>query len=503
MGFALSSDRFLAARHPRESRGRRLVVLLALFALALLRAAPGHAETQAEKLVERPNYTAELVAESAAPRPGQPLTMAIHIVPHPGWHIYWLNPGEAGYAPGVEWTMPPGFQPGPVKHPVPIELVAAGIASNVHEGETTLLQDLAVPTGLPAGQVVRLKAAVDILVCSESVCVPDPVTLETSVAIGDGQTDAARSALFRQARAALPQPVAKSSAFLQDGAQLRIFVPGVRFSEGMRAHFFGETEGFVKAGAAQSIEPAEGGVLVTAPVGDAPQGAKLSGVLRLEQAGAPVLGYAFTASRSATLPEATGGGLFAALDAGFFLALGGAILGGLLLNLMPCVFPILSLKAMSLVRYGESDHEARVEALGYSTGVIGVILALGSALLILRSGGSAMGWAFQLQDPRVVGVLFLLVLAIATCSSCPRSASISTRGPAISVRWAPARWPRSSPRPAPARSWPERWARRWSCPHRPRWRSCSGLAWGWPCRFSCWGSSSRCADGFRAPEPGW
>ncbi len=408
---AASSARLGGMARPRAIGWfSRLMLVTALLALGLLRSTAGHAEA----LLERPNFRAELVAESATPAPGRALTMAIHIVPHPGWHIYWLNPGESGYAPAVNWTMPAGFKAGPVRHPVPVELVAAGIASNVHEGETTLLQDLAVPTGLPMGQVVHLKADVDLLICSEGTCVPDPVTLDLAMTIGNGAADPSHAALFRQARTALPHAVVGQAAFLQDQRHLRIFIPGVTYATTMRAHFFAEQEGFVKAGAPQQVAAVDGGVVVTVPVGDAAQGGKLSGVLRLDAIGQSAQGFALTAARTTQLPSDGGKGLWASLDSGFFLALGGAMLGGLLLNLMPCVFPILSLKAMSLVRIGETDHEARVEAIGYSTGVIGVILALGSALLVLRSGGSAMGWAFQLQDPRVVGVLFLLVIAIAT-----------------------------------------------------------------------------------------
>ena len=397
--------------HGRPDRGgamRLVPTILAMFAAAW--SASGLAAAR----VERPHYTAELVAESAQPEAGKPVAMAIHIIPQKGWHIYWANPGGSGYAPTVQWGAPDGFHAGPLRHPVPVQLTLGGIVSNVHEGDTVLLQDLTLPAGLPVGQAVPLKADVDLLICSEGNCVPDPVSLDTSVAIGNGQADAAHAALFRQARSTLPQAVAGQAQYMIGDGLVRIFVPGVSLGEGMKLRFFSEQEGVLKAGADQKAEAADGGVLLSIPAGDVVADGKLAGVLRVDAPGAPALGFSVSASLGQSLPAAAGNGLFGFFNSGFLIAMLSAILGGLILNLMPCVFPILSLKALALVKYGGDEREARIEAIGYSIGAVGAVLALGSVLLLLRSGGSAMGWAFQLQDPRVVGVLLLLVVAIAT-----------------------------------------------------------------------------------------
>jgi len=381
----------------------RLRVLACLF--ALLMALPVSA--QAAPRAQREHYDAELVAESTSPGGGGKLTMAIHITPRPGWHIYWANPGESGYAPTVAWTMPQGLAAGELRHPAPIRLNAAGLVSYVHEGDTVLLQDITVPSGLSKGTGVPLKADIDLLICSEGTCVPDPVTLDTMVAIGNGAPDAAFAGLFSRARSALPDPLEAKGAFVSEPGVLKLFLPGLTYMPGDKADLFVEQADVAKASGAVTLAQADGGVIATVASGATAPNGTLSGVLALGGNA-----YAFSASKTATLPG--DGQAKSGFDTAFLIAFATAILGGLLLNLMPCVFPILSLKALALVKYGESEKQARVEALGYTLGTVGTIVALGIVLLMLRSGGSAAGWAFQLQNPAVVGGLLLLVVAIAT-----------------------------------------------------------------------------------------
>ena len=299
-----------------------LRALSAVFALLVLGGPSLAAAASAE---DHAHYRAELVAESREPAPGSTLEVAFHIALKPGWHIYGPNPGDTGYAPAATWTAPSGTSEGDLRHPPTQRLVLSGLVSNVHEGDVVLLQDLHLPQGLAVGTALPLAAHLDLLVCSEGSCVPDPVDLDIKLTTGAGALDPAAAALFAKARAAIAPPAAAS-----------------------------------KAPAAVAPAAAE-----TADLG------------------------------------------------GYALVFGAALLGGLILNLMPCVFPILSLKAMALARSGGTAAHARQEALGYSTGVIVTILALGGALLLLRSAGSAAGWAFQLQNPAVVAGLLLLVSAIA------------------------------------------------------------------------------------------
>ncbi|MEO0032574.1 MAG: hypothetical protein RIS94_2332, partial [Pseudomonadota bacterium] len=376
---------------------KRILPLLALMAPSAAFAAP-HAE--------REHYAADLIAESAAPAPGKAVSVALRIAPRKGWHIYWSTPGESGYAPAVSWTMPGGYKAGPLRHPTPTTLVAGGLTSYVHEGETVLLQDIAVPSDAKPGSPVSLKADVDLLICNEGTCVPDPVTLDLTLTPGAGRADPAQADLFSAARAALPAPLTQPAQYVADAGHVKVFLPGLDAVDAVTV--FLDSADAAKPAAVDSAQTVDGGIVVALPAGSAPPAGSLTGVVSISGEG-----HAFAAQRVAALPGPRAGGWSSGFDATFLLAFGTAILGGLILNLMPCVFPILSLKALALARYGESNAKARSEAIGYSLGTIGTITALGAILLALRSGGAAVGWAFQLQNPMIVGLLLLLVTAIA------------------------------------------------------------------------------------------
>ncbi len=355
-----------------------------------------------------PHFTAKLVSESRTPAPGKDVTTALLIKPEKGWHTYWANPGATGLAPELDWKLPKGVTAGDVRHPVPTKLVIGGIASNVHSGPVALLTNLSVPETLAKGTPLPVGLDVDLLICSEGQCVPETVSLNLQLTIGDGTPDPAERDLFAKARAALPTPLSQAARYAVDGANLKLFVPVSAPENIASAHIFLRNEGVIPAGGTQQLAKVDHGLTMTLSRGKKAPGKTLSGVVRIVHADQHVTGYRFVA-QPGPVPSAG-----SKLGGGFVLALGGALLGGLLLNLMPCVFPILSLKALALARAGGDDREAQAEAIGYTIGAVSVLLALGGAVLAFKSGGHAVGWAFQLQDTRVVAILLLLVTAIAT-----------------------------------------------------------------------------------------
>jgi DsbC/DsbD-like thiol-disulfide interchange protein/cytochrome c biogenesis protein CcdA len=355
-----------------------------------------------------PHFTAALVAESRTPVPGKDVTLALVIQPQPGWHTYWVNPGDTGLAPDLEWTLPDGVMAQETQHPVPMEMTVSGITTNVHDGPAALLTDISVPSTMHRGEALPVKLDADLLICSEGACVPESVSLDLGLMLGDGTIDPTQAQLFTRARAALPTPLSQPASYAVNGTTLKLFLPMERTNDIASAHVFIRNEGVVPAGGAQDVAPGKDGLTITLSRANASPIDGLAGVVRIVRKDHSVTGYRFV-GRPWAIPTPPAG-----IDAGFFLALGGAILGGLLLNLMPCVFPILSLKALALARAGGDGVEARSEALGYAIGAMGVVLGLGAAVLALKSGGHAVGWAFQLQDTRVVALLLLLVTAIAT-----------------------------------------------------------------------------------------
>ncbi|MBV9842813.1 MAG: thioredoxin family protein [Sphingomonadaceae bacterium] len=358
-----------------------------------------------------------LVAESQAPAPGKPVTLAIAMNPDAGWHGYWQNPGDAGTATQADWTLPVGINAGPLQYPVPTTLLLSGLMNYVYEAPYALLVRLDLPAGLKPGAALPIGVRLSYLACTTSICVPENATIALRLTVGTGApgADAAR---FGGWRAALPRPLGAAAHFMMTGGKLRLAIPFPVGAAVHDAYFFPLTDGVGDYAAPERITRNGDRLIVEmkAPANAAPP-ASVEGVLRI----APGSGVALSATAGAVPATGAplahdgdgegGGGKAAGTGRRALIAFAGALLGGLLLNLMPCVFPILSLKALSLAR--ARGEGARGEAVAYAAGVILVCVALGAVLLGLRSAGHAVGWAFQLQDPRVTAVLLLLVTGLA------------------------------------------------------------------------------------------
>ncbi|MDF0544892.1 thioredoxin family protein [Sphingobium sp. H39-3-25] len=374
---------------------RVLLLILALFA-----AFPAEAQT-----LRAQHYSLLVASRSASHAAGKRVDIAYVIHPDAGWHIYWVNPGDTGYQPAISWNLPGYWQAGGLRHPAPKRLVLGGYSSNVHEGRTILLQSLTGPSG-----AVRLKGTLDLLVCSASTCVPDPLDFALTLPEGDNAPDSATGPIFAEAQAAMPREGRAGALFAPAGQHLRVFLPGVLLAAGERALLFSPVPQVIDEAAGQSFTQGEGGLFVDLSKGQAMLPGRLTLILRIDGPQGSVKAWQFAAAHG-PLPDAATPTPAGAVS--LALIIGTAFLGGLFLNLMPCVFPILSLKALALARSGGDDQEARREALGYTLGAVGVILALGLALVVLRGLGHSVGWAFQLQDRRVLLLLLLLVTAIA------------------------------------------------------------------------------------------
>ncbi|HEX8639538.1 MAG TPA: thioredoxin family protein [Allosphingosinicella sp.] len=379
---------------------RLAVLILALLALL----APDVAAAQ-------PHMRVSLVAETGSVAPGGTVTVAFVMQPERGWHGYWRNPGDAGAEPRVEWRLPPGWRAEPLQYPVPRRLIALGLMNYVFEGEHALLATLHVPADEEPGVAVPVDARIDYLVCTEELCVPETARVSADLDIGSAGT---RNPAFDHYRQALPRPLGGQARFDVEDGRLRLAIP-LPASAGLDdPYFYVGVPDAVSHSAPQTISRRGDLLIIEAAAG--PQAARfaaLDGVLEVGRG----VGLAVSA-RPGEVP-ATGTPVAAPEPSPkqgvstILTALLGALAGGLLLNVMPCVFPILSLKALSLARAGETEAAARREAVAYAAGVILVCLTLGGLLLVLRAGGATVGWAFQLQDPRVIMILLLLVTAIA------------------------------------------------------------------------------------------
>jgi len=371
---------------------KRIVVLLAVLCAGFM-TAPARAS----------HIRASLLAEGPI-QPGQTVMLAVLMQPDKGWHGYWSNPGDAGLGLTLDWQLPAGARAGDLQVPVPQTLLLSGLMNHVYEHEYAVLVPLTVPAD--AAGIVPLKARAQWLACTEEICVPEEAELEGAVSIGVGPADPR----FAAWRAALPAPLGQSAHFEATGRTLRIAVPFPQGARIEKPHFFIHDRGQIAYAAPQRFLR-EGNTLVVElqRTGSAAALPAIGGVLAV---GGDAGGLEI---RAVPGPVPTDGKpLQDGAPTGMALAalLGAALLGGLILNVMPCVFPILSLKALSLARSGHSGAAARHEGLAYAAGVILACLALGGAMLALRAAGEEVGWAFQLQEPGVVALLVLLALAI-------------------------------------------------------------------------------------------
>jgi|JI10StandDraft_1071094.scaffolds.fasta_scaffold51394_2 thiol:disulfide interchange protein len=398
-----------ATHHALRHKPHMIRALLALLLLIALPAtAAPTAQTQHTKV--------ELIAASRAPAAGKPITVALLMTPQPGWHTYWQNPGDAGVETRATWTLPKGATASALSYPTPGTYLTSGLMNYVYDRQNALLASVNIPAGLAKGTPFPLRLKLDWLVCDATLCVPETATLDLPLTIGDGAPDSATAARFAAARAALPKPVDWPAKFTVRGDRFILSVPFGNPAKVKTAYFFAATDGVIDYAAPQLVTATADSLRIETRASGKPP-AKVSGVLKVSFVGNPApQGFALTATpgnvgaAGAALPgERDSGSSWAAFAPALLLA----IAGGLLLNVMPCVFPILSLKALALAKGHLPEAAARRDALAYTAGIMLVCTALGGVILGLRAAGSQIGWAFQLQDSRVILALLLLMTAIA------------------------------------------------------------------------------------------
>ncbi|MCJ2014940.1 protein-disulfide reductase DsbD family protein [Methylobacterium sp. J-076] len=368
---------------------------------------------------------ASLVAEPAALAGGTPFTLAIRMQLKPGWHVYWRNPGDSGLPPEVTWTMPAGFGTGGIRWPAPHRIPIATLMNYGYEGEVTLLVPVTPPPSLDPAEPVRLSGKLTYLVC-ETECVPGSADLALTLPVGKPTPDPANDALFNRARAALPVAPVWPMRLSREGDRIRLdfATGGLRADSIKSAAYFPYGETALDNAAEQGLTVDDQGLHLSLTRGDDKTfPLSLPGVLTVEEDtgnGPSRLAFAYgdepaqVPSAALAPPAVAGAPPVPAADRPTLLAaIGLALLGGLILNLMPCVFPVLSIKVLGLVRQsGESLGRVRLHGLAYTAGVLASFLGLAGLLIALKGGGASLGWGFQLQSPPVVAGLAYLLVAV-------------------------------------------------------------------------------------------
>tara|TARA_R110002124_G_scaffold65499_2_gene179100 strand:+ start:8744 stop:10891 length:2148 start_codon:yes stop_codon:yes gene_type:complete len=400
---------------------RRLTLFLTGLLLALI-AMPAAAQAVAGPQ-STPRIEAELVAMSAWAAPGSTAVVAVRQTIAPGWHTYWRNPGDSGGAPTLTWILPPDVTAGAVVWPLPGRQPLLGLMNYGYSGETYLPVPVQIPPTARAGTTLPLSVKAVILVCSAEMCVPDEMTLGLNLPIREGAAPLAPrvGAPIRKILDSAPRPAGiTASASLADGVLTLSARDGplAGIPDGP-AYFFPYRSDLILHPAAQTGERGpEGLTLKLQPAGDriaAGLDGPVEGVLATA-AGA----FEIRAEPGPPLPGTTGAGPLPLIDdspatTGVLVvvqALLFALLGGLILNLMPCVFPILAMKAAALSASAHDPVEARRDGLAFLAGVLVSFVVLAAAMLVLRVLGESVGWGFQLQSPAVIAGLALLMLAV-------------------------------------------------------------------------------------------
>ncbi|NRF65621.1 thioredoxin family protein [Aquincola sp. S2] len=376
-------------------------------------------------VVRTDQVRAELLAHAPeGVAPGKPLMLGLLIEHQPHWHTYWRNPGDSGLPTTLTWQLPAGLAAGEIQWPRPHRLPVGPLVNYGYEGRLLLPVPVQV-TQPPAGANLTIGLRADWLVCKE-VCIPE--SGEFRLQLPAQAATAAHGALFEAARAAQPRPLANARATARvDGAALALQVDGLPAGwRGQAVEYFAADAGLIEhAGriearwqgerlllrvplsAQRSASPALLDAVLARPgaadavqVGFRVEGAWPAPGAAPQGAAAPAVAAPGTAASEQPVPA----------DEGMSLALAWvlAFAGGLLLNLMPCVFPVLSLKVLGFTHDVGQRRALLAGGLAYSAGVITSFVGLAALLLMLRAAGAGLGWGFQLQSPAFVAGLALL-----------------------------------------------------------------------------------------------
>ena len=388
---------------------------------------------------EAPRVRVELVSEVAGIAPGQTFWVALQQRIAPGWHTYWMNPGDSGEAPRIEWSLPPGFTVGEFAWPLP-DRIRVGSAMTYGYSESVVLPiSVTPPADLVPGTRVTLKGQAGWLVCEE-ICIPEeaPLALTLPVVRGAPAVDARGAALIEAARRSIPtqSPWRASFAATPQDVTLMVDAPGLAADRISEVWFYPARWGAIDLTAPQRVRVDAAGITIDVARGRLTEAsaAPIEGVLAVAErldGGTVRHGFSMTASPTGlgvTKPTSL---------ASLLSALGLALAGGLVLNLMPCVLPVLSIKALGLVQLaGARAATLARHGLAYTAGVLVSFAIVAGALIALRATGERLGWGFQLQSPAFVTLLAWLFFTMAL--SLSGAIVVSTRftgaGQALAAR---------------------------------------------------------------------
>lgn len=376
----------------------------------LLTAVKADAQSVAEATTEYSHI--EIYTDRAGLVPGETVRVALRNKVRDHWHVFWINPGDAGLPLSLNWTLPDGFTTGEIDFPAPEYIPVGPLASYAHEGQPIFVTELSVPAGAVTGDTIDIQLAAFWQTCEE-ICVPEDATFSFSLPVVEAAEET-NSEIFAQALAAQPKDFNGEAIIRRHGEVYDLFVPDWNGEKPQDVFFFPETEGLTQPAGLQTASLESGALALrlmpgwTALDDDGP----VKGVLSVTDSDGTPRALKISAQRGEDQLAQSSSAVAGQRGAPLLILL--AFLGGVILNAMPCVFPILFVKAASLsASAGHSHAEQRRDGMLYGAGVLATFLLIGGLLLGLRAGGEQLGWGFHLQSPLVVGLSAYVLFAVA------------------------------------------------------------------------------------------
>ena len=368
------------------------------------------------------HLTAELVSLAPAISPGGTVQAGLVLTLEEHWHVYWLNAGDSGEPPHIIWTLPAGITAGAMQFPIPSRLPLGPLMDFGYEDTVAFPVQISAASSVQPGPV-HLDAKVTWLVCRE-VCIPGKAHLGLTLNVAAAEPGAPAAAqpvgALGEALSLLPKPLPASTTVSLNGGKSEFVLTLITGSRETDAEFYPFDQDQIANAADQEVEPLPNGVRLRVPRSEDLKTlpAQLHGLIKLSDTvaydvSAPVIPGEVAASYGSKSSGAKPTSSVTALS-----AIGLAFLGGIILNLMPCVFPVLFLKGLALVQSsGEERSRLRSHGLVYTLGILVSFWTIVAVLLILRAGGTQAGWGFQLQSPTFLTLLaagiFFFALSLA------------------------------------------------------------------------------------------
>jgi thiol:disulfide interchange protein DsbD len=365
--------------------------------------------------VKAQHLTAEMVSLAPSIAPGGTLQVGLVLTLEEHWHVYWINAGDSGEPPKITWTLPTGITAGPMQFPIPSRLPLGPLMDFGYEDAVAFPVQLTAAGSLKPGPI-HLDAKIDYLVCRE-VCIPGKAHLGLNLNVDPAATPAQPVGALGEALSLIPTPLPSGASATVTGGKSDLvltLITGTRITD---AEFYPFDQDQIANAADQDVEPLPNGVrlrikrsedLKTLP-------AALHGVVKLSDTVAYDVTAPITPGEIAPFVNNVKPSTSSVT---ILSAIGLAFLGGVILNLMPCVFPVLFLKGLALLQSsGQERKHLRSHGLVYTLGILVSFWAIVGVLLALRAGGSHVGWGFQLQSPTFLTVLaagiFFFALSLA------------------------------------------------------------------------------------------